>query len=283
MHTTSPFTLLSQISTSTTNFTGSEAEFGKKHTVTGYTEDVSDEEWNRISGRTFFFGHQSVGNNILSGLKILKANNQKENFRIIESTKWNEIKDGAFAHALVGKNMDPISKIKSFEAFINNGLGNKVDAAFFKFCYVDIKKDTDVETLYKNYENTIRNLSKKYPKTKFLHVTVPLTVVQAGPKTWIKKIIGKPAGGYADNAQRNRFNQIMRKAYSGKGILFDIAKIESTSPDDRLCTYKHNGNVFQALAPEYASDGRHLNKHGSVRVAKGLINLLTNSIQMEYS
>jgi hypothetical protein len=238
--------------------------------------DIPAEKWATLSEKKIFFGHQSVGNNILNGVQDLMKEYPQINLNIVETSNQADFEAGIFAHAKVGENMDPKSKIDGFLSYMQNGLGGKADTAFFKFCYIDINPETDVEALFSDYKNTMSQLKIEYPETKFIHVTIPLKVVQTGPRTWIKKLIGRPIGGYADNIRRNQYNHLLKKEYDGKEPVYDLALVESSLPDGTPNVFKSNGNFYYALVPEYSHDGRHLNEIGRKKVAEQLLIFLTN-------
>ena len=154
---------------------------------------------------------------------------------------------------------------------MENGIGNKADISFFKFCYVDINPETNVEKVFTEYENTMSRLEKTYPKTMFVHVTIPLTTTQTGIKAWIKKLIGRAIGGYDENAKRNEFNDLITEASHQKEPVLDLAKIESTAPDGKRSVFTRNGQIYYSLAPIYTHDGGHLNELGRKRVAEQLL------------
>ena len=107
-----------------------------------------------VGEKSFFFGHQSVGNNILAGIDdISKDNNHK--IDIIKSRVLNKPNKNAFLHDNVGKNKDPVSKINDFRELIENGIGGKVDGAFLKLCYVDINQGTDLNLTFQKYQTLI--------------------------------------------------------------------------------------------------------------------------------
>lgn len=236
--------------------------------------DVSKEAWQQLAGKRICFGHQSVGNNIIGGVESIEKENTDIQLNVVEMESWEGFHYPAFCHFKVGQNSDPISKNKDFSAVLDDGLGQQVDIAFYKYCYIDIREDAKVEDLFTAYRENMKNLTNKYPDVHFVHVTVPLTVVQTGPRAWIKKVLGKNIGGYHDNIKRNEFNSLMRNEYKGKEPIFDLARIESTYPDGRRMTFRKNGESYFSLIPEYASDGRHLNEKGSKVVAEKLLILL---------
>ena len=239
-------------------------------------KDVSASSWENLAKNKIYFGHQSVGNNIINGINDLMREYPQIKLKIVETSDQADFKLGIFAHSRVGENMDPISKISGFENYMKSGIGGKADKAFFKFCYIDINPKTEVEQLFFEYKSTMSQLKLIYPKTEFIHVTIPLKIVQTGPRAWVKKLIGRPIGGYEDNIKRNQFNDLLRQEYREKEPVFDLALAESTFSNGSRESFHHNGNYYYALIPEYSHDGRHLNELGRKKVAEKLLILLAN-------
>jgi len=154
---------------------------------------------------------------------------------------------------------------------MEKGIGNKADMAFFKFCYVDANAGTDVKKIFEEYKNRFFSLKKNYPETKFIHVTMPLTSVQTGPRAWIKKLIGKPIRGMEDNIKRNHFNSFLKNEYLDKDPLFDLAKIESTFPDGRRSFFTRDSVTYYTLVQDYTHDGGHLHETGRKTTAEQLL------------
>lgn len=225
----------------------------------------------KLSRQRIFFGHQSVGGNILDGVQ-----------QVASAPRVVEVKDptqpvapGTIAHAMVGENMKPESKIADFERLMDAGLAGGADVAFFKFCYIDFNGTTDARALFEKYRATMDGLKARHPGTTFVHVTAPLTTVQRGAKAWLKELLGKPVWGISENVQRETFNQLLRKTYGGKEPLFDLAALESTAADGTAETYELNGQTWPALVPAYSDDGSHLNAAGQARVAKAFLAFLS--------
>jgi hypothetical protein len=238
-------------------------------------KDIPDSAWKKLSEKKLYFGHQSVGFNITDGIRDVMKENPQIKLNIVETSNPSEFNIPLFAHSRVGKNMDPKSKIDAFAIFVEKGIGGKADVAFFKFCYVDVTARTDVDQVFQDYKNTLSHLNKQYPKTGFIHMTVPLTLTKKTFKTWIKILIGKKEiWEYDDNIKRNQFNESIRKEYDGKEPVFDLAKIESTFPDRTRSSFTKDGKTYYSLVTEYTHDGGHLNKKGRKIVAEQLLILL---------
>lgn len=239
-------------------------------------KDVSDAAWEKLSKRTFYFGHQSVGYNIIDGVQDIMKEYPKIKLNIIESHDPASMAPGTFAHSPVGKNTEPKTKIDEFSKYIDNGMGKKADAVALKLCYVDIMKETDAANLFSQYEAEVDKIRKAYPGLKVIHFTSPLTKLQSGPKAWIKKIIGRTYGGVQENINRHEYNERIRAKYQGKDPILDIAQIESTHPDGTRASFEADGKTYYSMVPEYTNDGGHLNEVGRKKVAEQLLLLLAN-------
>ena len=233
--------------------------------------NIAEYDFTELSNKVIYFGHQSVGFNIVDGLMDIKNENDTVNLKIQEISEPKDIALDVFAHSRVGKNRDPISKINAFSNYIKQGVGEKADIAFFKFCYVDFNENTDINSIFNEYKNNMLELEKLYPETSFVHVTVPLITREKGIKTLIKKILGRSLRGYEDNLIRESYNNLLREEYSDKATLFDLARIESTRPDGVRKAFFRNGKKHYALLPEYTDDGGHLNEKGRKIVAEQLL------------
>lgn len=227
-----------------------------------------------VSQKVIYFGHHSVGSNILEGLVEVVGGLAGTGLNVVEGTDIGNA-PGIY-HSRVGQNRDPLSKFDGFERVIENGVGNRADVAFFKLCYVDIGPQTDVAVLFRRYEDMMARLETNYPKTRFVHVTTPLTTRERGIKTLAKGLIGRPRRGYEDNLVRERYNRLLRDRYGSQGLVFDLARVESTLPDGARLDYMLKGQTYYALAPEYTSDGGHLNESGRRRAAAELLRFLAS-------
>lgn len=239
--------------------------------------DVPESSWKKLGETRIFFGHMSVGFNIMEGIQDLMNDNRQIKVTLSESSDPALLKSPVFAHSRIGKNHDPLSKLDAFKQLLITGLGDVIDVAFLKFCFVDITEKTDIHELMKRYKETLDSLQKKNPKTKFIHVTVPLTTVEGGIKAFIKKLIGRHPDRYADNITRNEYNDLLRKQYPPHQI-FDLAAMESTLPDGTRATFSHQGRTYYCLAPEFTKDRGHLNSLGRQRTAVGLLRKLVDTV-----
>jgi hypothetical protein len=224
----------------------------------------------RIAHERIYFGHQSVGANLIDGLREL-AGQEGVALRIAETPQASAVGPATFGHTFVAQNGEPLKKLESFRAALGAA---SVDIALLKFCYVDISADTDVKALFERYQATIAELRAKNPRTTFIHVTLPLTEVQTGPKALAKRMLGRAPYGTIENVRRDEYNELLRKAYAGREPIFDLARIESTAPDGTLVKVSWQGTVAPAMAPAYTDDGGHLNAMGRLRAARELVAVL---------
>jgi lysophospholipase L1-like esterase len=215
-------------------------------------------ELERIAQRQIFFGHQSVGVNLLEGLAQLAA---------AERVPLH------VADAFIAENGDPLRKLQSFEQAMGQQ-PKPVEVALMKFCYVDFTAETDASALFARYRATLDRLRAKYPGTIFVHVTAPLTDVQGGAKGWLKRLLGRAPYGTIENVRREQYNALLREAYRGREPIFDLARVESTAPDGSAVTVQWNGGSAPALTPAFTDDGGHLNAAGRLRAARELVSVL---------
>jgi hypothetical protein len=228
-----------------------------------------------LSQRRVFFGHQSVGVNLLDGIRAL-ASQQHVAIQVAEPQATG-IAPGSIGHAFVGRNLDPLSKLRDFEQAFASGTAAGADLAMVKFCYVDVTADTDANALFSEYQAAMARLRAAYPGTTIVHVTVPLTTIQGGWKAIVKRLIGRAPGRFADNVRREEFNTLIRTAYQGREPLFDLARSESTHPDGRLETAEWGGRTVPMLVPDLSDDYGHLNREGQLQAGRELIAVLASA------
>lgn len=209
----------------------------------------------RLALKAIYFGHQSVGFNIMDGVQTLIAATPGTVPRVQQTSTPGSMQQGVFAHGENGSNGDPVGKTAAFRATIQGGVGAKVSLAFFKFCYVDFGQSTNVGAVFADYQSTMAALRSAFPGVRFVHFTVPLMT-----------------GSNSDNAVRERFSDLIRQTYGSGEPMFDLAKAESTRPDGST----ESVNGVRALVAAYSSDGGHLNATGAEAVAKALVAYLAS-------
>ncbi len=240
-------------------------------------KDLPASTWEKLSQKKIYFAHQSVGFNIIEGIKDLMKENPRIKLNIVETSNPSGLDNPVFAHSRIGKNVDPKSKIDEFGTFVDQGIGRKADVAALKFCYVDVTTMTNVENIFIDYSDSITRIKKKCPDLTVVHFTVPLTTTRTTWKTWIKKIMGKKEiWEYDDNIKRNEYNEMVLNKYKGKDPIFDIAKIQSTFPNGTRSSFTKDGKKYYSMVPAYTYDGGHLNEFCRKKVAERLLVLFAN-------
>lgn len=215
-----------------------------------------------------FFGHQSVGANILDGIPAVYSGSGVKAPVVLQTSTAVTQSGGFLAQDYIGTNGDPSSKIKAFTEIINGPLGQQLDVALMKLCYVDITANTDVNAVFAQYSAAMAKLEKAHPDIDFIYTTVPLTTADTGLRNKVKSVVGQTQST-KDNIARQKYNALVRKNFSAK--LFDIAKIESTKANGKRTSATSKGQKYYTLNSAWASDNGHLNEAGSQRVAVGLV------------
>jgi hypothetical protein len=244
-------------------------------------KEVPGTVWEQLGKKKIFFGHQSVGKNIMEGMKDLLAENPEIVIRISLTSEYHTGQKGMFGHDHIGKNENPESKISAFQSVVKKNEKVLVDMAFFKLCFVDITRKTDISQLFDTYKTTMSQLRRQHPDTAFVHFTVPL-LKKSTPslKARVKAFFGMDTGFFdkRHNVRRNEFNQMLLAEYSGKEPVFDLAGIESLTPEGNRESFTSGGQTYYSLFPGYTDDGGHLNKTGRRYVAEQFLLFLAAMI-----
>jgi hypothetical protein len=207
-----------------------------------------------VGKQSAFFAHASVGGNLLGGITALHAADPGK-YQLTaaadDATPPATLAPGRLYEYNRGNPAWSV-KITSFETYMANGWGDKVDVALNKFCYIDPNADP---TTYLTSMNTIESA---YPQTTFIYMTMPL----------------KTSAGN-DGYLRQKFNEAVRAyCHDHNKVLYDLADIEAWNPAGQEQTALFNGYTCQTLYSGYTDDGGHLNTLGSQRAAQGLYSTL---------
>lgn len=236
---------------------------------------VTQEDLLTVNETRVFFAHQSVGGNILDGLPHVYQAHGLATPRVVELADA-DLQD-RLVHTRVGKNGDPLGKIRAFDSLLREGLGDTVDVAVLKLCYSDVRDETDIDAVFDAYTTTLSTLQRDFPDVSFVAATVPLST-QRSHKENLKELLGRGNRyGAEHNVARERFNALLRAEYTSPGALFDVAAIESTAPDGTRVAAVHRGSPYYSLAQEYAKDPGHLNDAGGAAAAEGLLSAIATS------
>ncbi|MDF1576419.1 MAG: hypothetical protein P1P86_14620 [Bacteroidales bacterium] len=232
----------------------------------------------QVAGLKIYFGHQSVGNNIISGIT------QWEDETGVQLSKV-ESKDPALnveislVHFKVGSNSDPHSKIDDFVSLVAQIPDEGNPVAFFKLCYVDITPDTDVDKVYGYYKEKMLYLIEMYPNIRFMACTVPYMGLQKGMKAIAKRMLGRQSTGHLGNIKREEFNKNLLNDFQGVIPVFDLGGIESTLPDGSKATYNFKGSDYPYMPDIYTYDLGHLTELGSKTLSYNLLAFLAEEFK----
>jgi len=247
-----------------------------KDPATAMLDSIPRDRWTLLASRRVFFAHKSVGLNIVQGVQELGQEDSRMRVRVVETREASDLEAPGLAHAQNGVNGDPLGKIAAFRTTLDRGLAHRLDVAMLKFCYVDFFTNERVPAVFEEYRRTMAAIETTYPHLTIVHLTVPLTVLQTGPKAWVKRLIGRPVYGANENIARTEFNELIRREYKGKEPLFDIASLEATRVDGSRSQFDSDGRKYDELATEYSSDGGHLNEGGRRWIAAHLLAYLAS-------
>lgn len=243
----------------------------------GSIDPMLSDDLHHVARLRIFFGHQSVGANLLDGVAQL-ATKAGVPLKIQESNTAKGVGLGVMGHVRIGKNGNPTGKLDEFNKALGQG-PTGLNIAVLKFCYVDFTPTTDVKSLFASYRSTVESIKARNPGLTIVHVTTPLTTVQSGPKALIKTFFGKAPYGVLENLRRDEYNSFIRETYQGREPIFDLAKIESTAPDGASINVAWKGLSIPALSPAYTDDGSHLNTNGQLVAARNFLSILASATE----
>jgi lysophospholipase L1-like esterase len=220
-----------------------------------------------------FFGHQSVGADIIRGLSELPDIERRIGPRICDRHHIETDRPAADAawlliHACVGRNREPLSKLDEFERLVREEFAANVDVALLKFCYIDITAATQVPELFQSYITRMAALADAVPHIRIAHVTVPLRRVQPGWRAALGRALGRADPEVAHNRAREDFNGRLREAVS-PASLFDLAAIESQRQENGS-----SDTSPRSLRADWTNDGGHLNARGRKLAARAFLQYL---------
>jgi hypothetical protein len=222
---------------------------------------VTTEDLTAVARTRVFFGHQSVGMNVLGAVPGVYADHGVSAPPIGYEGTQPGPNGGFIAHEFIGENGKPLVKLEDFDRTMRGGMGRQVDVALMN---VDVDSSMDVDALFARCRDTMGALERDFPNVTFIHMTVPLRT----EATW-----------GADNVARERFNALIRGEYAGHH-LFDIAAIESTKPDGTRISGSYDNQGYFALYDGYANGdgfGVHLNAVGSKIAATAFLDAIAQA------
>lgn len=234
--------------------------------------------WSQIARRRVYFGHQSVGSDVLGGVRHW---NEKLDLgvRLVQTRQPSSVAGPALIHFLAGQNGDFASKNTAILRYL--GSRDYADDAIvlLKYCYVDINDRTDVDGQFDEYRDTIATIAVDHPDVTVVHTTIPITTLVEGPlKARAKRFMGRDTLRGAAIA-RHRYNTLVRAEFAGQP-LFDIARAEATRHDGTHAQFLTGGRPIETLASEHTTDGGHLNASGQRAVARGFLDAIAEAIDV---
>ena len=246
--------------------------------IYGSGKDNAGDLIKQISDKKIYFGHQSVGRNILRGLDAWQ-NETGFSLEVVESRDFSTVPEAALVHFAVGQNGDPSGKVDDFISMMEYVSEEEHPLAFFKFCYADVTAETDVESEFAYFKKNLLELKDRYPHIRFIASTVPYTGVQTGLRALAKKILGQAPYGVRENIKRREFNNMIINDLGVIMPIFDLAGVESTRPDGSIETFRYKGEEYPCLPAFYRHDYGHLNDFGARIVSFNLLAFLSEEFK----
>lgn len=241
--------------------------------ITNMTIDQVEQDLDVVRKQRIYFGHKSVGYNIIEGIKGIISSSKAAPLDFVKVEDARLRPGPFFADSEIGKNGKPDTKCEAFAETIRKNFGDALDIALMKFCFVDVDEGTDVNAMFSNYKKTVTELQKMYPHITFIHVTLPLTTRSPAWKRFVKRIIGRKDASDLEAKKRTEFNSLLLQEYKNEAV-FDLAGVEFTNTDGTRNSFEFEGMVVYSLIEEYTDDGGHLNALGRNLAGRELLHTL---------
>ena len=223
-------------------------------------DDCIIDDLRLIRGVRVFFGHHSVGRDILDGL-----------FDIARRLRSHLLLEGA----PLGKNGDPLGKISDFE---HRAQRERCDVAMMKLCYVDVRPDTNVDAIVDAYARSVARLRAARPGMRIIHVTPPLHARQMDLKARANRMLGRVVWEDHANKKRLELADELRAAFPREPF-FDLARTESTRLDGTREIHVVDDRQVPMLWPGFTVDGGHLNAAGKRAAASAFVRAVADAVR----
>jgi hypothetical protein len=223
-----------------------------------------------------FFGHQSVGWNIIEGLAHVAE--PANGLTILEVDSTLSAAGGYLAHSAIGANERPQDKCDAFVAKIDRFGDDALDVVAMKFCFADFTPERDVHELLEYYAASMAKIHLRHPHLRIVHITAPLLRRNSLWKRVAKWMLNRPETSETQNRKVNEFNTLLRDRFPNEPI-FDLARVESTEPGGGRCGTDEGTTTVYTVVSDYTSDGGHLNELGSKLAAAEMLHVLADAVQ----
>lgn len=231
-----------------------------------------------LSMRRVYFGHQSVGGNIIAGVEqLLRTVDGGSTLRVAEARDPRAIAGPALLHFAIGQNENPASKNADFLRVLDARTSRDSAIVMMKYCYIDVNPATNPDTVFAAYQALVAEVRARHPDVTLVHVTMPLTTDASGASATLRRLLGRTTAREL-NQKRSHYNDLLRSHFASEPV-FDLAALEATGTDGSVHRVERNGQWIYALAPELTMDGGHLNDLGQRRVAEQFVATLASIAQ----
>jgi lysophospholipase L1-like esterase len=242
--------------------------------------DNTRSDLGKIRQGRVLFGHQSVGANVLQGVKEVAETLGHKAPRIVPMQDQTLNAAPFLAEISIGTNGNPGSKCAEFLRHVSAFPAEQLDVALMKFCYVDFTPQTDVNQIFQLYQRTVDSLRAAFPHLVIVHCTAPLTARTPWWKRFATWVLGREDLSDGGNIKRNEYNERLRQQFNSEPI-FDIAACEATLAGGTRSSFTANGKVIYTLANQYTSDGGHLNQLGRKVAAEESVKVVANALELK--
>ena len=228
--------------------------------------DALADELRAIAATKVWFGHHSVGQDMLDGVRALAREAGVE---------------VAIGEGPVGENGKPLEKIADFE---REAIASGADVVAMKLCYADFTPTTDVRAVLDAYEAAVQRVRAARPGIRVVHITPPLTVRPTDVKSRVQRLLGQPVWGDASNLRRLELAEGMAARFPDEPLV-DLGLLQSTRSDGSREVHLVEGpsvpggraRLVPMLWEGWARDEGHLNDDGKRMAGRAFVRVLAEA------
>jgi hypothetical protein len=228
-----------------------------------------------LADARILFGHQSVGANVLDGVRGLVSRLGPGALTIMpDGPASDKSGRGRVVEFKVGENGAPDSKLDAFRTRVERAMatGESFDVVAMKLCYADFGPGTDAGRLFDGYHRVVDAIRSAPASPTVLHVTTPLKTRPVRWKVLVKSLLRRPPETrMLENERRDAYNVLLRRTFAAARV-FDLAAVEAGGNPGAT------GSI-PALLDRYSDDGGHLNAEGREAAARAFLHALADAVK----
>jgi hypothetical protein len=222
---------------------------------------VTMKAWDAVQGHRLNFAHESVCQNVVDGIRELAETQPGTQGDIIESCAPSTVNGPGIVRFAPEQKSESVSSNRDFPAVGDSCSVSASAIVAIKYCDVDVTPSRDVPKFFGDDQVLVAEARLSHLPLMIAHAIVPLPSADTLNKATAQQVMGRDVRRDLD-VNRNAYNALVRRAYSGTEPIFELANAESTLPDGARTFFMVDKDTGFTLAEQYTAAGGRPNDHG---------------------